>query len=353
MARIRTLKPEFWQDEKLAQLDATTRLVFLGLISQADDAGRLVDNVKLLDGLLFPFTDDTCRGALEVLAQIGRVERYETESGQRLIQLTGWEKHQKVDKPSRYVLPAPTGVRGSSAPPSGHMREVVANVSRDSRAPTLDLGPTITDQQKDAKASLSGSGKPNADEAVRVVWTKWVEESGRSGSELTPERRKKIKTRLRSFTVDQLCAAIESAHRNPFYLGENDRQTYFGNIETIFKNDTAVAAHLEWAQENPPVRRLTLHVGGLSTETPQEANRRTESADAAHASRVADWRQTIAERFAAEPVEKREGWKQKVAPNLVGLKERRPLEYPDALKLAVYRAYGESVGMPEPVRGAA
>ena len=71
MARIRTIKPEFWQDEKLAPLESIHRLVFLGLISHADDAGRLVDNIKALDGMIFPSTDDSSRESLETLATPG------------------------------------------------------------------------------------------------------------------------------------------------------------------------------------------------------------------------------------------------------------------------------------------
>ena len=115
MARIRTIKPEFWQDEKLAPLDPLTRLVFLGLISQADDAGRLVDSVRLLDGLLFPMTDDTCADALVKLNELGVIERGVTASGQRVIQIVGWEKHQKVEKPNLKSALGPIAVSDTSA----------------------------------------------------------------------------------------------------------------------------------------------------------------------------------------------------------------------------------------------
>lgn len=123
MSRIRTLKPEFWQDEKMAPLDPLTRLVFLGLISLADDAGRLVDNVKAIDGQLFPDTDDSARQALDTLAEIGRIERGLSASGQRIIQLVNWSKHQKIDKPNfKSALPEialgdPSTTRRRSIPP--------------------------------------------------------------------------------------------------------------------------------------------------------------------------------------------------------------------------------------------
>lgn len=142
MARIRTIKPEFWGDEKLASLPALTRLVFLGLISLADDQGRLLDNVKFLDGQLFPSSDDSCAGSLDTLAALFRIKRYTSDSGQPLIQILNWHKHQKVDKPAKYSLPAPAGWSYDN---SRLTREAPATDSRETLAPTYDLRPTTSD----------------------------------------------------------------------------------------------------------------------------------------------------------------------------------------------------------------
>lgn len=99
MARIRSIKPEFWQDEKLAPLDATTRLVFLGLVGMADDAGRILDNVKIIDAFIFPETEESCRASLDTLATLGRIKRGLTASGQRVIQVVNW-RHQRIDRPN-------------------------------------------------------------------------------------------------------------------------------------------------------------------------------------------------------------------------------------------------------------
>ncbi|TVP60689.1 MAG: hypothetical protein EA351_00335 [Gemmatimonadales bacterium] len=150
MPRIRTIKPEFWQDEKLAPLPPIDRLVFLGLVSQADDAGRLVDSVRMIDGTLFPFSEDSSRDSLDTLARLGRITRYTSESGQELIQITNWDKHQRVDKPSKYTLPPPPGevVAGTEdSEPSGDSRETLATSSQNPIAPTYDLRPTTYDQR--------------------------------------------------------------------------------------------------------------------------------------------------------------------------------------------------------------
>ena len=148
MARIRTIKPEFWQDEKLGPLSPLDRLVFLGLISQADDAGRLVDSPRMLNGLLFPYTDDDCSGSLETLARLSRVLRYTSNSGQQLLQIVGWSHHQRVDNPSSYTLPGPSpeAIAGETlSEPSRDSREKLTTVSRNPSVPILDLGSTTND----------------------------------------------------------------------------------------------------------------------------------------------------------------------------------------------------------------
>lgn len=100
MARIRTLKPEFWADEKLAPLPPLDRLVFLGLISLADDAGRVLDNVRVIDAQLFPETPDSSLEPLRRLSGIGRIRRGITSSGQRIVEICNWKRHQKISHPN-------------------------------------------------------------------------------------------------------------------------------------------------------------------------------------------------------------------------------------------------------------
>ena len=137
MARIRTIKPEFWGDEKLAPLAPITRLVFLGLISMADDRGRLTDNQKRIDAFIFPETSETSRGSLGELSAIGRIRRGLTASGQRIIEITNW-RHQKIEKPN-YLGALPDIVqeltddspmsRGGIGEASGNDRGGVGDVS--------------------------------------------------------------------------------------------------------------------------------------------------------------------------------------------------------------------------------
>lgn len=58
MARIRTIKPEFWEDEKIAQLPMPCRLFFIGCWNFADDFGIIKGNATLLKSWIFPYDED-------------------------------------------------------------------------------------------------------------------------------------------------------------------------------------------------------------------------------------------------------------------------------------------------------
>jgi hypothetical protein len=165
MPRIRTIKPEMFQDEKLAPLAPIDRLVYIGLIAMADDAGRLLDSIKVIDAFVFPDEDSpyTSRDSIETLARLSRVIRYTAESGQKCIQIVRWEKHQRVDKPSKYVLPAPTP-EDVAASEDRNTREAGARQSRESRETVakdsrydLDLRPTTLTNDHTPPPAQNGS----------------------------------------------------------------------------------------------------------------------------------------------------------------------------------------------------
>lgn len=153
MPRIRTIKPEYWSDEKLSPLDDTTRLVFLGMISMADDAGRLLDNVKQIDAFIYPRTQRMAATAkaVQTLHRIGRIQRGVAANGQEVIQITNWIRHQKVDHPNnKAILPEIVAAYEVT-----DVREAFANGSRRTPVglallPVPVPVPPTTDQNQDA-----------------------------------------------------------------------------------------------------------------------------------------------------------------------------------------------------------
>jgi hypothetical protein len=162
MPRIRTIKPEFWSDEKLAPLEPIDRLAFLGLISMADDFGRVHGNVKVIDAFVFPECSRTVRESLAKLSRLGRIRCGKSSSGKQIIQILNWSKHQRVDKPqTATALPEivvfddetpenteENSIRESFANHSGTIPEPLATLSgiRDQGSGTDDHGSILSAQ---------------------------------------------------------------------------------------------------------------------------------------------------------------------------------------------------------------
>jgi hypothetical protein len=81
-------------------------LVWIGLWTAADDAGRLVDELGILTGDLWALSlsEPKLDKVLDELDAAGRIFRYES-AGQRFIQITGWDDHQKINRPSPSSIP--------------------------------------------------------------------------------------------------------------------------------------------------------------------------------------------------------------------------------------------------------
>ena len=187
MPRIRTIKPEFWSDEKLAPLDPVDRLTFLGLISLADDFGRVHDNLKVIDAFVFPECSRTVRESLAKLSRMGRIRRGKSSSGKLIIEIENWNKHQRVDKPQTATALPPIvsivdgeqqetqeNIGDSSIPEpfandSGTVPEVFRTLSgiRDQGSGTLDQGSGTRDR---APRSAEVSKPP---EVEQQAWDDW------------------------------------------------------------------------------------------------------------------------------------------------------------------------------------
>lgn len=93
MARSRNIKPGFFSNDELAEIDFAGRLLFAGLWTLADREGRLEDRPKRIKGELFPYDDVDVDNFLAKLADHGFISRYEV-SGSHYIQITNFKRHQ-------------------------------------------------------------------------------------------------------------------------------------------------------------------------------------------------------------------------------------------------------------------
>lgn len=100
MARIRTVKPDFWTDPDAADLSIAARLAYIGMWNFCDDHGVMRDDPRRLKLQILP-SDDVDMGALiKELVDIGKVRRAKTPDGERVLFVPGFRRHQKVDRRS-------------------------------------------------------------------------------------------------------------------------------------------------------------------------------------------------------------------------------------------------------------
>jgi len=108
--KIRSLKPEFWDDEEVANLTPMARLTLIGLICHADDEGRLRARATFVRSELFPYddeiTDRDVDAYLGELHEAGKVVLY-GNAKQRYACIPNFVKHQYIRRPQESALPAP------------------------------------------------------------------------------------------------------------------------------------------------------------------------------------------------------------------------------------------------------
>lgn len=158
MARIRTIKPEFPHSESMGKVSRDARLCFIMLFTLADDEGRLRGNSRMLASLLFPYDDDAKSKIdkwLEELVAVESIVRYQCE-GDSFIEIAKWLSHQKIDKPSKSKLPAPT-----------NESRILANPRESS---SLDQGEDQGSRIKEKKCAIA----QHPSDVQEQVWKDWT-----------------------------------------------------------------------------------------------------------------------------------------------------------------------------------
>jgi hypothetical protein len=111
--RIRTIKPEFWANEKLSCVSTEAMLLAIGLLNYADDEGYFNANPALIKAAIFPLREcikieqmtllESYRNIPELLLELegrGYITFFYDAENRKYGQITNFNKHQKINKPS-------------------------------------------------------------------------------------------------------------------------------------------------------------------------------------------------------------------------------------------------------------
>lgn len=163
MARIRTIKPEFFTSLTVADLTPEQRLTFVGLWTHVDDAGRCVDDPRLIKAAIWPLDDRTAADIeidLKALTESSLITRY-TLKQRRYIAVTNWREHQRINRPTKSKLPAPDEAeRPDPEPPtSGNENSHTTHGELTEDSPQEGKGTGNREQGKERAAEAEAGGQ--------------------------------------------------------------------------------------------------------------------------------------------------------------------------------------------------
>lgn len=126
MARIRSLKPEAPQHRKVGRLSIWARWLWVVMITQADDEGRLPADPGQLRLLAFGYDEDITTAKvsalLDEIAATGLIVIYPV-AGVPYAYFPSWADHQRINRPTPSKLPPPPS-QPSSVSPQGAVTDL-------------------------------------------------------------------------------------------------------------------------------------------------------------------------------------------------------------------------------------
>ncbi|MBS1169533.1 MAG: hypothetical protein H6R01_451 [Burkholderiaceae bacterium] len=170
MARARNIKPSFFTNDDLAEIDPLGRLLFIGLWTIADRDGRLEDRPKRIKAEVLPYDSCDADSLLDDLQKRDFILRYEVD-GTGYIQITNFTKHQNPhQKEAGSTIPAPDKHRTST----GQDTTLTGTSRADSPSPITDSGFPSEDS---SSASLPTGQYP---ESFEQAWSLYPSRPGAS-----------------------------------------------------------------------------------------------------------------------------------------------------------------------------
>ncbi len=260
MARIRTIKPEFFRHEGLQDLESDNpgkcvMLVFAGLWGHCDKAGRFEWKPRMLKLDILPFLDFDMAETLDILWRLRFLLRYEFD-GREYGEIASFEKHQRIGgkelqepakhpEPTEYK-PLPNGE--AMGKQSGSNGEATGIAGREGKGIGREEEGKGTDICRAATVRF-----PQVDE----IFDFWRTTLGHERSLLDSKRRKLIESRLKDgYSESDLKAAIVGCSLSPFHMGQNENGRRYDGIDLIFRDGAKLDQFIQFSTNPPKPQQL-------------------------------------------------------------------------------------------------
>ena len=232
MARKRMLDPNMWQSEDISRLSVFARYLFIGMISNADDEGRGRANPNYLKSTIFPYDNMRTADINKALSEISRytsVVLYERAHSMYYAFLN-WNKWQKVDRPTKSILPPPPSsaelenplVEATDSPENGEFEGILCD-SSNARRGLDERSLLIEEKRKEEKDIYRETGSLS-----RIDYQKIVDlfhslcPSLPRVRTVSEKRKKAIRARFNAGeTMESFAEVFKMAEASDFLTGRN------------------------------------------------------------------------------------------------------------------------------------
>ena len=246
MARIRTIKPKFWDDTKIGRITRDARLLYIGLWNFSDDIGVVIGDSIWLKSKIFPYDQ----------IQIQQFEKWMNElvingficllsyKEERFIYLPSFTRHQVINKPNYEDLNIPkslidnikneiTGQSRNNTVSFTEQSVLIIGIGKGNG----DIPPVVP--QGDGSHSDDESNERIDYNALMSTFNKIFENKLPKVSSMTDKRKKAVKARVSEHGKASIMAVFNNVIQSAFLLGRND-QNWRCDFDWIFKQTNFV-----------------------------------------------------------------------------------------------------------------
>jgi len=204
--RARNIKPGFFQNEYLAQLSPTTRILFIGLWCLADREGRLEDRPERIRINVLPYHNGNVDEMLQELCDSPDkfIVRYAVD-GKKYIEITNFTEHQNPHPREPQSLIPPFTEQDKVKDVPSRVKVLPSNV-KDMPSNAYTSFTSYTSDSLHSDSLHSDTPYTEAEEIIGYL----NEKAGTKYSHKTDATQKQIKARLKSgYSIDDFKTVID------------------------------------------------------------------------------------------------------------------------------------------------
>lgn len=240
MARIRSIKPKFWDDTKIGRITRDARLLYIGLWNFSDDIGVVIGDSIWLKSKIFPYDQ----------IQIQQFEKWMNElvingficllsyKEERFIYLPSFTRHQVINKPNYDDLNIPKYLIDS-------VKDEITEQSRNDTVSFTEQSVLIIGRgigKGDIPPVVPQGDIAHSDKhhetidynALMNTFNRMFENKLPRISSMTDKRKKAVKARASEHGKASIMDVFNNVTQSAFLLGRND-QNWRCDFDWIFK----------------------------------------------------------------------------------------------------------------------